>query len=1792
MSQFEPIPGYQIGKINGTSTSNRTNPDVSMDADPATGVFVVDSTITGSTSQFLQIGGTSLATPLWAGVVALADQVRANASLSTLDGPSQTLPRLYQLPASDFHDVTTGNNGFSAGPGYDLVTGIGTPVANLLVPDLAGVSVAPGPSVTLSIQGNPISENGGKATITATLSATTTEAVTVDLTFSGTAALGTQYSVSSNEIIIPAGQTTGSITVTGINTNQNTGNQTIIATASSIQGGTAAGGSQSVTLVELENQSPQVTLTTSGGVGPGLNEFSENAGTVTVTATLTQPVTSTITIALGFSGDALLGTDYKTSGQAITINAGSTSGSITLTGLNDTRVGASAAIYVTIESITPSGVATTVVGSGTTAAYIVFNQVGNPLPFITVSPTAPQVPDNGSVVVTFTRTNQFEGASAIQLEFDPNGTDTGILGTNYKVTDANGNSLSNGSFIFIDGLKTTITISGIVDPLAAQPKLGFTISLGEILDGSLGTSSGTINGDVINSHPGVALSSSASAFAENGGSVTVTATLPYAVSTTTTIDLGFSGSAIANQDYTITNPGTVTGDSPVQIVIPAGQTTGSVILTGASNPHTSGGESVNVSITTINGTAPTAPQVLNLSIANQAPPTISIQDAAVVETGTPGTANVVVRLSSASTNTVTVAYTTVDGTAHAGVDYTTTSGTLTFAPGTTSQTIAIPLLADGAATGALQFSVDLSSPSNGTLGAKTSATVTLVEPNLQINIEDTSAVDTGPTTAQVTLVLSQQMPVNVSVNYQTTGGTAIPNINYIPESGTAVFPAGTTTYTLDIPILGDQDQDQTENFLVQLSSPSLGTIARNQAVVTLFNVAPGFAPPVGTSPSGLQPDQFDTASGATNFTADTSASGPFAPADPSGAVGPNALVLFDSDQFQVFNKQTGTVLQAATLNQFWINAGIKSQQLPAGDYVGQPHVVYDPMSGRWFASAIDESIPPGSAGPAALQNNILLAVSTSSDPTQPWVAFEFASDPEHAASDVGAVRADFDSLGFNASSVVVTANMYNIATGALSSLAVLSVPKADLTGASPTVSRATLLPYLNQPPANNTFDPAADYDAAGNEYLLAESSSGPVIETVTGGGGPTASVSQAFAVGNATTSGFLTTSPIAAPQPAGAPPLTTGPAVQITGGTGAQLDALSSNFTGTIVQVNGELWAAQTVSTTDPTTGTTVDAIQWFEIDVNPTDANYQMIVQHGVIVDTSSHNVSYYYPSVSVDKTGDVVIGFSGSSLTQNISSYAVYGTTTSGVTTFTNPILLKQGTGIYAGFSEANPGSASLTPSSSTFTTTGSTDTATIVVQLGTPAGVGGAVVDLGFSGTALANRDYSVTAGTNAVANAIGAPVELLIPQGQTTGSIVLTGLGNTSAIGDQTVVVSVTSINGSAPASATSSTLTLVDNTPTPSTLATSGMPLITAESVSVVEASTMTAQVLVRLSEPVLTPVTVGYTTQDGTAIAGTDYTTTTGSVTLSPGQTLATINIPLLNDPLAEGKQFNVLLTSASRGSLVTSTATVTLLTNFPPPSMSPDIKLTGGGSFAEDGIVSSTITATLTSPATTDVLILLSFGGTANFGTQYVTSSESIFIAAGQTSGSIKLTGNNVAIGANNLSVVVGIQAYYGAAVASLQTVTATLTPGGVASASITGQVTGNAGGLAGITVYLTSTPVSAFGTEGDFNPSVNVFTTTDANGNYSFTGLPAGQYTIRELIPSNELLTSPAGDSKTVTLTQAATATANFANTFSAVWGATARPRSIRRTRASSGRSRDSTMTSRASISTRGACRPRSLQ
>src|SRR5262249_54957942 len=78
---------------------------------------------------------TSLSTPLFAGIVAVANQGRAFAGVGTLDGRKDLLPRLYAVPRTGFHDIISGNKGTGALTGYDLVSGRGTP-AGYFVPDV------------------------------------------------------------------------------------------------------------------------------------------------------------------------------------------------------------------------------------------------------------------------------------------------------------------------------------------------------------------------------------------------------------------------------------------------------------------------------------------------------------------------------------------------------------------------------------------------------------------------------------------------------------------------------------------------------------------------------------------------------------------------------------------------------------------------------------------------------------------------------------------------------------------------------------------------------------------------------------------------------------------------------------------------------------------------------------------------------------------------------------------------------------------------------------------------------------------------------------------------------------------------------------------------------------------------------------------------------------------------------------------------------------------------------------------------------------------------------------------------------------------------------------------------------------------------------------------------------------------------------------------------------------------------------------------------------------------------
>ena len=133
------VPSYQ----SGLGLTGR-GPDVAYNAAIDGGVLVVNSS-PGFAALFI-VGGTSAGSPQWAGIGALANQARANASKGPIGDLNPVLYSIYHSAryATDFHDITVGNDavvgssvGFSASAGYDSASGIGSPIVDQLIVDLA-----------------------------------------------------------------------------------------------------------------------------------------------------------------------------------------------------------------------------------------------------------------------------------------------------------------------------------------------------------------------------------------------------------------------------------------------------------------------------------------------------------------------------------------------------------------------------------------------------------------------------------------------------------------------------------------------------------------------------------------------------------------------------------------------------------------------------------------------------------------------------------------------------------------------------------------------------------------------------------------------------------------------------------------------------------------------------------------------------------------------------------------------------------------------------------------------------------------------------------------------------------------------------------------------------------------------------------------------------------------------------------------------------------------------------------------------------------------------------------------------------------------------------------------------------------------------------------------------------------------------------------------------------------------------------------------------------------------------
>ena len=219
--------------------------------------------------------------------------------------------------------------------------------------------------------------------------------------------------------------------------------------------------------------------------------------------------------------------------------------------------------------------------------------------------------------------------------------------------------------------------------------------------------------------------------------------------------------------------------------------------------------------------------------------TLSVSDASVNEGTASGNSLVfTVSLNGTSSQTVTVNYSTVAGTAEAGVDYSTRTGTLSFPPGTATRTVSVPTLSDSLVEPNESLTLQLSAPANATIGDG-SGVGTIVNDDVPsvptLAIDSVSVVEgsSGTPVAAFTVTLSGASALSVLVSYRTQPGTATSPADFTSTTGTLTFAGGTTRQTIQVPIVADAAVEPPETFTVELDSPVNAVIETSVGTATI-----------------------------------------------------------------------------------------------------------------------------------------------------------------------------------------------------------------------------------------------------------------------------------------------------------------------------------------------------------------------------------------------------------------------------------------------------------------------------------------------------------------------------------------------------------------------------------------------------------------------------------------------------------------------------------------------------------------------------------------------------------------------------------------------------------------------------------------------------------------------------------------------------------------------------------------------------------------------------------------------
>jgi carbon monoxide dehydrogenase subunit G len=662
----------------------------------------------------------------------------------------------------------------------------------------------PAPSVTLSLADSPMAEAGGEATVTATLSALSGRAVTVNLGFTGSATNVTDYTRSGTSITIPAGSLTGSITLAAEQDTLDEPDETIVVSITGVTNGTESGTQQVTATITDDDPSPTLSVS-------DVSVTEGDGGTVDAVFTVSLSEASGRTVTVQFAtadGTAIAPDDYtELTLTTLTFDPGQTVGTVVVAVKGDTLDEANETFTLDL-----SNAANATIDDGRGVGTIL-NDEG--VPSLSIDDVSVTEGDGGTVNATFTVTLSAPSGQTVTVHY----------------ATADGTAMAPGDYTAVDDTllsfapgETTKTVMVTVQgDTLDEPDEAFSASLTDAVNAAIADGQGT--GTIIDDDPapGVTLSLAGSPMAEAAGVATVTATLSAASGLDVTVSLGFTGTATNVTDYT---------RSATSITIPAGSLTGSITLTAEQDTLDEPNETIIVSITGVtNGTESGSQEVTATITDNDPAPgvVLALSDSPMAEAA--GVATVTATISTLSGRNVTINL-GFTGTATNLADYTRSATSITIPAGSLSGSITLTAVQDTLDEDDDSIIVDITGVTNGTESGTQRVTAVIADddpaPAVTLALSGSPMAEAaGAATVTATISEASGLDVTVSLGFN---GTATNVTDYIRSATSIIIPAGSLTGSITLTAEQDTLDEPDETIVVSITGVTNGTESGTQQV--------------------------------------------------------------------------------------------------------------------------------------------------------------------------------------------------------------------------------------------------------------------------------------------------------------------------------------------------------------------------------------------------------------------------------------------------------------------------------------------------------------------------------------------------------------------------------------------------------------------------------------------------------------------------------------------------------------------------------------------------------------------------------------------------------------------------------------------------------------------------------------------------------------------------------------------------------------------------------------------------